>query len=219
MSKFCSNCGFEVADDANNCSNCGNPFAEVTPAPQAPETSLSFDIKKYIPIGVAAVAVVLVIVILASVFGGAYKKPLKYMEQTANGKFKNVEKLAPKAYWEYYEEEYDEDVKDTIEELEENYEDYTLDYLEEEYGENVKISIKNIKKKKTLSERKLDDLRENLKDNYDIPKKSVTKAFVLEYDIVVKGDDDDDEDESETIVAKIDGKWYAVSEDGYFSGL
>lgn len=205
MNEFCTNCGNEIAEGAVVCTNCGQPVAAAQ--------STGFDIKKYLPIGIGAVAVILVIILAVSLFGGGYKKPLDYRIQMLNGNFDNLEKMAPPEYWEYYEDEYDEDIDDIKESLEENYEDYVLDYYEEEYGDNVKFSVSNVKKDK-LSEKKLDNIRDGLKDNYGIAKKSVTEAYELEFDTKIKGDDDEEEDEGELIVAKIGGKWYACSEDG-----
>lgn len=242
MSKFCTNCGAELSDDALFCVACGNPIpeaepveespvaeaapvaetapvAEATPvAETAPVAPAAFDIKKFLPviIGAAAVVFIAVVALVAStVFGKGYEAPVKYKVAVIKGDFSNLEKMAPKEYWDYYEEKYDADVADVIEDLEDEYED-ALEAIEDEYGDNFKISYK-VTDKKELSDKKLSTIRDNLKDNYGIAKKSVTDGYKLDVELKIKGSEDEDENEVEMIVVKIDGKWYSCSESGYFN--
>ncbi len=209
--KNCTNCGAQMADDATFCANCGTAVqAEVIPAAPAAAQKPALDIKKLLPIGIGAVALIIVIALIAGIAGSGYKNPVKYYEQMLNGNFKNIEKIIPEKAIEESEEDIDFD--DLVEEAEEEYELY-LEELEEDYGDNVKIDIK-ITDKDVLKEKKLNNIRDGLKDNYDIPKKSVTKAYKLELELSIKGSDDEETDDLDVIVAKIDGKWYMVTSGG-----
>jgi hypothetical protein len=122
MAKFCGNCGAAMADDAAVCGNCGTAFVEeAAPAAKVKVGNFSLD-KKFLPaIGAAAVALILVVVLLISlIFGGGYKKAIdNYLAVNFEGKVSKIDDLAPKAYWEWYEDENDESIKDIKEEFEE----------------------------------------------------------------------------------------------------
>ncbi len=235
--KFCQQCGTQLPDDANVCSQCGVSTAEQVEQPVAAEAeapiaesveaevtaqaapAAGFNIeslKKLAPLGAAALAVIVVIAIVISLFSGGYKDPVKYYEQISNGNYKNVEKMAPKAVWEQLEEENDDfDLAELKEEAEESWED-TLEYLEEEYGKNIKIKIKVTDSKK-LSDKKLDDLKDAIHDNYDeIAKKSITAAYELDVEMTIKGSEDEDDNETELISVKVGGKWYLCDNSGEF---
>ncbi len=76
---FCPNCGMQTSSEFAYCQNCGASVAEKKPKepkePKTPKESKPVQIpKKLIGMGVAAVAVILVIVLLASlIFGGSSK--------------------------------------------------------------------------------------------------------------------------------------------------
>ncbi len=170
-----------------------------------------------IPAGIAVGIIALIILMSALFGGGAEEKAVKnYLDIQYKGKINKIESLAPKAYWEWLEDEQDVTVEDIIDEYEEE-ESYEMmmEFLEEEYGDNVKISYK-ITGKEKLSKKKLEKIADGIKDNYDIPSKKVTAAYEIEVEMKVKGSEDEDEDENEIIVAKVDGKWYPVSANGSF---
>ncbi len=164
---------------------------------------------QYTVIGIAA-AVVLVIVLLIVLGGGGYKGAInRYIDVNYNGKYKQVEKLAPKEYWEWYEDQYDKDIDDVIDDREDSWED-TEDYLSDEYGDNFKVKFTEDKSKK-LSDRKLEGIAEALEDKYDIDADKVTAGYEVEGELVIKGSEDDDDDDAEYTVIKYSGKWYLVS--------
>ena len=214
MAKFCGNCGAAMADDAAVCGNCGTAFVEeAAPAAKVKVGNFSLD-KKFLPaIGAAAVALILVIVLLISlIFGGGYKKAIdNYLAVNFDGKVSKIDDLAPKAYWEWYEDENDESIKDIKEEFEDEWDD-RKDNLEDEYGKRVRVSYK-IKDKDKLSKKKLDKIAEALNDQYDIRENSVKKAYKLELELKIKGSEDDDEDDVELTAVKIGAKWYLI---GYY---
>ncbi len=180
--------------------------------PEAIKEKVPGKYQKFLPLGILAVFVLIFVFIISSCTGG-YKKPLKYVEQYSNGNFKNVHKLAPEEVWE---DRLDaagfDDMDEYRESAEKNYKNIEK-ALEQQYGDNVKIKF-SITGKKTLSDRKLDTIRDGLKSNYDISRKSVKKAIKIEYDSIMKGSDDKETKENSMIVVKIDGKWYPCFEDG-----
>lgn len=223
MAKFCGHCGAEMADEAKICGACGVPFEEdVAPVQNSVETApvasavkkignFSLD-KKFLPvIGAAAVALIAVIALLISlVFGGGYKSAIdNYLDVTVRGKAAKIDDLAPKAYWDWYEDENDESLKDIKEEYKDNWDDMK-DTLEDEYGKRVRVSYK-IKDKDKLSKKKVELIAEALNDQYDIREKSVKKAYELEVEMKIKGSEDGDEEESNLTVIKIGTKWYVAS--------
>lgn len=267
MSKFCTQCGTQLPDEANACTNCGTPVAgaPVSAAPaidevvvQADENSapvnnvvpeseksapiINVDVlkndvsklvnnvsetatasfnkvkadKKLLGIVIGAAAVVLIaIIILVSSIGGGYKSAIdNYFDVLVEGKVKKLEKLAPEAYWDYLEDEYDTTLDDIKEEYEDSFEDQA-EYLEEEYGKNYKYSYK-ITDKDDITNKKFKNIQENLKDRYDIPKKSVTKGYKVDIEATIKGSEDEDETETTLYVVKIDGDWYVTTESGSF---
>ncbi|MBQ5810066.1 MAG: zinc ribbon domain-containing protein [Clostridia bacterium] len=170
-----------------------------------------------IPAGIVVGIIVLIILMSALFGGGAEEKAIKnLLDVQYKGKTNKIESLAPKAYWDWLEDEQDMTVEDIIEEYEDNdtYEEM-MEYLEEEYGDNVKISYK-ITEKEKLSKKKLEKIADGLKENYDIAKKSVKAAYEIEVEMTVKGSEDKDDDDAKFYVAKIDGKWYPVTANGDF---
>lgn len=227
MDSFCTNCGTPIPEGAVKCASCGKEFNQEQPQEQPaqePQTNQeqpaqipnNTPIKKpmlYGIIGAAAAVLIILIIIIASVAGNSYKKAIdNYMDVLVYGKANKIEKLAPKEYWDYCEEEYDIDINDIIDQFEDSYE-YLSDSLEEEYGKNVKVRYK-ITDKDELSEKKLGTIRNNLKDEYGIAKKSVTKAYKIDAEVTFKGSDDEDTEDMTLIVVKIGSGWYICSESG-----
>lgn len=234
MSKYCQNCGAQMEDNAVFCANCGAqsevaysndaapayntaPAYDAAPAYAPAPASTSFQLsnlldKKNLPILLGAVAVLIVfIIILSTIFGGGgWKSALdNYIDVVIHGKVNKLEKLAPKEYWSYYEDEYDEDFDDIKDEFEDNVDDM-LEELEDEYGKNIKVSYK-VEDKKTLSDRKLEKIAEGLNEKYDIKESSVKKAIEVELEMTIKGSEDDDDNDGEFTFVKIGSKWYMIS--------
>lgn len=231
MSKVCKNCGSVFEDDANFCTQCGSnelalneapqqeaPTQETpennyyAPAPEAKKFDFAGLLKNKTLIGV--VAGVLVVVILASIFipmlFKGYKKAIdNYLDVMAKGNVKKIEKIAPKEYWEYLEDEEDLDIDELIEELEEDWEDQEEE-IEEQYGKRVKISYK-VTKKKEVTKKVLKGIAEAIEEKYDIDSKKVTKVYDIKVKVTIKGSEDEDTDSSKLSVAKIGGSWYVIN--------
>lgn len=218
--KNCVNCGAPMNDADIICQNCG---ARNVPVQAPKKTGIQLPDfnkipKKYLGIAAIVAAALIIILVVTIIFSASssYKSAIdNYFDVTVYGKVEKIEKLAPKEYWEYYEDEYDMDIDEIIENAEdEDIADEIKEEYEDEVGENYKISYK-ITKEKELSEKKLKALREELNDRYDIPRKSITKAVAVDLDITIKGSEDEMEDEYEDcILVQIDGKWYPTDEYG-----
>ena len=218
---FCSNCGGHIEDETKECPMC-NAAPEGNNQNNKP---VKFNVKdtlniikakivenKKLALAFGSIALVLVIVLIAILAGGkAYEKAIdNYIDVAFKCKIEKVKNLAPSAYWDYFEDAYDMDIDDLIKELKDSSDDI-LDALEEEYGKRIKVSYKVTDADK-LDKDDLKDVKDALKNRYDIPKKSVTDAYELEIEMKIKGSEDEDEDEMEMLVVKIDGKWYVISE-------
>lgn len=142
------------------------------------------------------------------------KGDYNYFDVMFRGKADKIEKLCPPKYWDWYEDEYNEELDDIKDEYKDNWEDM-LENFEDEYGKNFKATYK-ITDKKELSDKKLKTIQDNLKEKYDIAKKSVKKAYKLDLDVELKGKDDEDSNELTVYAVKIGGNWYLCNEDGYF---
>lgn len=162
---------------------------------------------------IGIVALVLVAAIVCGIFVPTEKTPVKdLINITLKGDFDKLEKMLPKDYLEWVEDELDSDIDDLIK-AEEESADHYMEALENEYGDNIRISIK-ITDKKELSKKKLNDIKDNLKE-IGINKKDVKKAVKLSVDYTIKGSDDKDEDDFKVVVVKIGGKWYAITDEGH----
>lgn len=203
MSKFCKQCGNQMADNEVVCASCG---ASQEPIPQdvinsaaAEEGKTKSGNGKFIAIIVAIVVIILIV--LKLIFGtAAYEKPLKNffdgIEDKDGGK---IEEAFPEFYGDKMTKLYDfDDLADTL-----------YNHLEDEYGKNIKISYK-VKDKEKIDKDDLEDIEEEIKDTYD-EKVKVSKGYELELEIKVKGKKDKDKNKSEIEVYKIDGDWYLMS--------
>ena len=159
-------------------------------------------------LGGAVAVLIAVIILLANLLTPGWQRAVEnYVDVSFKGKANKIEKLAPKEYWEYLEDEDEDfDLKDAIEEYEDEYEDM-MDDLEDEYGKNIKVKCK-IEDKDKLSGKEISKIAEALKEKYDIKKKSVKKGYEVDVELTIKGSDDKDDDDATLTVVKIGGKWY-----------
>ena len=219
MSKFCRQCGAQLEDDAVKCEACGlelqqepennqqsvNAEADAQPQEGAPAPKKLNN--RNIAIIAAAAVVVIIVLIVALTSGGGYKSAINnYIDVMIKGKVDKIEKLAPKEYWEYYEDTYDKDIDDVEKEAEDMVE-LIIDMLEDGYGKNIKVSYKVTKEDK-LTESELNKIREGANSKYEITRKSITEGYEIDADMTIKGDDDEMTSEGSAVVVKINGSWY-----------
>lgn len=204
MSKFCENCGAEMNDNDVVCQHCG-PQAEPAVEPVVENTANgtsnsanSMDTKNIAIIGGIAVAVIVVLIIIFSIFGGGWKKPIdNYFK--GMGKF-NADKYE-KAYVEFIADDMDID-DDSMEKME--------DYFEDEYGEKIKISYK-IKEKEKIKKDDLEKVQEYVEEYYEEDVK-ITKGYKVKVKATIKGKDKEETNTEDMYVYKVDGKWGIISE-------
>jgi len=230
MSKFCVNCGTQLPEGTNACPNCGNGaepqkvekekkagngfFAKVKAAFKKGNDAVAAKLKTFgIPMKAVyiALAVVLVLVVVLSIFGNAYKAPIKaYIDVQFKGKADKIERLIPKQLIDEMEDEGME-LDDLIEYYEKSWEKQE-EALEEKYGK-YKVTYKITDKEKVDSD-DLKDIRDELNEEYGLKKKSIKAAYELDIEIKIKGSDDDDEIKLKNVYSiNIDGKWYLFDED------
>lgn len=173
------------------------------------------DKKILIGIGAGALALILVFVLLGTIFGNTYKTPIdNYIDVSCYAKANKLGDLAPKEYWEWYEDEYDKDLKDLKDDIKDNAKEIKDEY-KDEYGKNYKVTYK-IKDKETLDKDDLEELAENISDRYDIKESKIKKAYELEIKFTIKGSEDKENSEMTLYSVKIGSKWYLVTHGGYF---
>ena len=198
MSKFCENCGAEMEDNQVVCPNCGNG-AESAQEPISDTTSSnttgsnSSNVKNIAIIGGIALAVVVIIAIILSIFGKGWKKPIdNYFKGMQKGDLKTY----TKAYPDFYNDKMDLD-DDDMEDMK--------DALEDEYGEKIKITYK-ITKNEKIKKDDLKKVQEYIEKVYDEDVK-VSAGKELKVKSTFKGKDDSDTDTNKMYVYKINGKW------------
>ena len=220
--KYCTNCGAQMNDTDVVCQNCGTNNA---PQQTTKKSGNLKDIIAKVPVktqriailAAAAVVAVLVFVLLVSaLFSGGPEKAIDtYFDATVKGKYNKIEKLAPKDYWEYVEDEYDFDVDELIDNLKDNEVlEERLEELEDEYGKRIKTSIKYLDKIEADDD-ELDSIKDSLKERYDISKKSVKKAYTIAYKATIKGSEEKESNFGTMTVVKVGSRWYVCSSSFY----
>ena len=221
----CPQCGGELAPNARFCGNCGASFAgaPVSPRPVAPKpvakgnflskvTSFltngpSFTVAgKTLPVygAVAAgVALVLVIVLLFSIFGGNSPEAAaeKFVDAMFEGDAGEIMDLIPDELLEYMADEEDLD----MDEMEENLQD-GLDDMQEYYEEyDIEYKGCEVKKVKDMKKSQFRDLQDEYEDEFDM---EVEDAKIVKVKVTIEQDGDKDSNTMEIIVIKVGGSYY-----------
>lgn len=157
-------------------------------------------------IGVGIIAVIILVAVLIANSG--YESALNNYGKLMTGNIKYLEKMAPKQYWSYVEDEEDMDFDEIKEEVEDTLED-RKDSLEDEYGKNVKVTFKVLDEEE-LSKRTLKKIQEALEDDYDMDVK-VKKGYDLYVKMTVKGSEDKETAKQDITVVQIGSKWYMIN--------
>lgn len=230
MSKFCSNCGKQLDDNAVFCNNCGTKLGQ--PAQQQYSqpvdmssygfvnngaTAVKKGSKKTLVIVCAFVAVLIaaVVILLVLVRGKGYEKPFDKM-------VKGVEKCDAKSLISMYIPDEFSDAILNDEDLSEklygaDYDEYCekmgeqfQEELEDRYGKNVKVSYKIINKEK-LEKDELEDAQDQLDKNLDgikiDYKPKVKEGYKVKVKISYKGDDNKATDTQSVCVFKVNNDW------------
>ena len=232
MSKFCFKCGGVSENDAPVCTRCGAAFGdtpipvveEPIPAEAAPaeaptrrrRNTPAKKSKKPLLIAVAIVAVVVfaftgVVTMVGALgyflfFAPEYTDPIDlYFAVMYEGKVENVEKLAPKAYWNRRAEETDMSRDACIEEAQE-WARLTNKSIKKQFGEDFFCTYE-VADKEELSDEDLRELAEVLERDCEISAKSVKKGYTVTIDLNFNGDEQKGQ---EITVVQIGYRWYLV---------
>lgn len=233
MSKFCNQCGSQLEDGAAFCRSCGArqaqaaaqqpppPVSQMPPQPvygqpvYAPQPGVKKG-NKAILIGVAAVAVVLVVVLCLVLFSGpGYKGAVDTLiAVNFRGEAGKLEKLAPKEYWDYIEEQYDQSLDDIKDSFDDNFENY-MDSMEDDLGTNIRVTYK-ITEAEKMDASDLKSLKSAITNYLDISKSAISEAYKLSIEFTARGSEDSDENDADLVAVRINNNWYLCSESGYF---
>ncbi len=154
---------------------------------------------------IAIVAIVVVIILYNLIFAHPYKSALNDLfKGFAEGDGEKIQSAMPKCQIDYMDDN-DIDVDEYFDKIAEG----VQESLESEYGEDIKITY-DIKEEKALKSSKCDDIKKDLKDDYDAKGIKVSKAYKVKLKATIKGDDDKDTDTITLTVAKVDGDWCVV---------
>lgn len=251
MSKFCKNCGTELADTAAFCKNCGTSVVSEAAPEQVTADYSAVDNSEYasefeqptVPVakesgfvgavnnfinkiknkdttallitgGVALSLVIFLVLAIVFAGGGAEDAVDNYFKVAFKCKSGAVEDLAPEAYWEYLEDKANIDVED-IEDFvdDKDYRKLLESTFKQKVGKDVSFSY-DIVETDEVGKNDFDDIKDTLKNNYDIAKKDIEDAVEIVIEITAEGDDDEEESEMKIIAVKIDGDWYPCDTDG-----
>ncbi|MBQ8959620.1 MAG: hypothetical protein IJ071_00130 [Ruminococcus sp.] len=181
-------------------SHTGDAAAEAAPDGSAFKKGIAL-------VGAAIVILILLIALLASLFGGGYKTPLK---KAVKGINKADSQLIMEAV--FTDDQIDE-LKDEAEDADEDYDDIidqfddllddATEVLEDEYfGKHLKVTYKITDKEKASKK----ELR-TLKKQYKGSDQEVKKAYKLKVELTVKGKDEEETSKFDVYSVKLDDGW------------
>lgn len=216
MSKFCSNCGAPIADTVKVCGNCGkeNPnYKEAGIGAAIPQVKLpdgtADKVKKYAPLGIAAVVVIAVIAIIVNIIAantgakGIISKRYKAI-QKQDGKM-YVSTLSETYLDWYLDRREDYDKEDYIDDQEASLESI-YDRFEDEVGEKVRFSVK-VLREKTKTKSQLKKWKDEYRDSSTYEELDVNNIkAVKEVKVKVTYKGSEDEDDFKTTVTLVKDK-------------
>lgn len=229
MSKFCGNCGAELQDDAVKCYNCGfnvapqpaqsvNDENNLTPGEKIANFTKDKAVwlfnrmmsdKKLTGIVLGAVVgVIVVIVALCLILGGGYETAIdNYIDAMYYGDVDAFFDSTPDIVLQKQLDEQGISESKYKEQLESLLE-ITQKTMTGTYGEDFDVDYE-ITYEKEVEGDDFEELLDDLKGQ-GIPKKSVSKAYKIEVEFSIDGENKDDTIDRDFKVAKIDGDWFIV---------
>lgn len=131
-----------------------------------------------------------------------------YYDTLYEGKSNALKSLAPQAFWDWAEDEYDVTAKDVVSFFKKEMKEDLVEEMADQYGKNYTVTF-TTKEEHELVDEHLENIAEFLNDAYGIKKSSVTKAVQLDGVVEAKGSKGEDSDDMDELYAvQIDGKWY-----------
>ena len=181
MAKFCTNCGSQLNDGDKVCGQCGTPVAG---AAKAAASAGAKDGNKIVKIIAAVIGLIVLVVIVANAAGSpGYKKTLdKMFKAIQKDDAATLESLASSISEEIYGARYGDNLYKQYDRLVSN----TLDKYEDNVGAVKKMSYE-ITDETEFSDRRLNDLKDNLVDVYHMDTSGIKKVVKVELQVTVKG--------------------------------
>ena len=210
---FCKTCGTPVPVGVKYCPQCGTPAGGNAGRTAAGgKTVQKSRTSGRPPVMAIAVGVIFIVAVIALViflfrliFGNGYEKPIKALAQGMEEQ--DGEKVLS-AFSEktirYLEDGYQMDTRD----VERYYNDYIYIMTDENLEDEDYTIEYEIESSKKLSRDDIKDIRDELKDNYDI-REDISEAREVDVVFTVFVDDiEEDQIDVEMDVLKIEGDWY-----------
>ena len=230
--KFCTNCGATIQTDAPVTPPVQNVAA---PAPVETKERTQIDVNTVKdqlidtlkPVGgffkriwankklsygiIGGVALIIVLgIVLTIVNATGYKSALNNFVDLMNGDANKIEKVMPKGYWDYMDEEYGKELDDLVDDFKDNYDDM-MDDLKDDFGRKIKYSYA-IEEATKVDKDDVKDMAEALADQYEfIDEDDVKAAYEVEIELSIKGTKDDDSQDMDVMCVKIGSSWYLLS--------
>ena len=206
--RFCTGCGKAIEGDPDFCTACGKslkgapaPVSPVeSPRPSSLKSKLTPKVLTLLGIGAAAL-LALILILVFTLGGGSYTDPFDHkIEIMLADRYteSDLKRLAPDAYWEERDADWDEI-------LEAANEENIRAMLEREFGDNLKITYEIVDETK-LSIKKLRDINKTLDELYAI---EATEGYTLDLEMKISGSKDEETETGTATVLCIDGKWYS----------
>lgn len=189
MAKFCANCGSPVEDGDRVCGHCGTPMMDVAanesmaqPDEKKDNKLDSTKIIKYAIILIAAIVVCVIAVNICSKFTGYNGTLRKTFKALQNNDVDALEKLTPSfsedIYTDMYGKKYYERFEDRVNDV--------LDEFEDRVG-NIKSIKYEIKDYTEFSSRRVEEMEDELVDEYNVDVSGISKIAKVELKLTVKG--------------------------------
>ena len=207
---FCGKCGEKNEDNAKFCVKCGEKFnnsqMEKNDVPKVNLPGSANDKNRKVGIAAVAIVLILVICVIGTALGGrSYKKTAsQFIDAVFNADAKTMINLIPKSMVKsMVEEEYDSK-SEMIEDFEEMLQSGFVDAMERYIGENWKLTYK-VLKVEDVSSKKLKDIKEEYKETANI---NVSDAKIVKMELTLKSKDDDYSDTINIHLIKVGRSWY-----------
>ena len=212
---FCSKCGLQLEDDIAFCPNCGQVATTVTTTAtgvkastsafygKTSQISKSIDLKNPKVLGIAIAAVVVVVLLFSTLFGGqSYKSAVNnFMDGVFEADAKQLLSAFPDEVIDEMCDEEDMSKSELIDYMDDELDDL-IDMLDT-YYDGWSVDYKIISTEKYDS----DDL-EWIEEEYDEVGIKIKEAKMVTVEMTVEADDMSESEEMEIGVIKIGNSWY-----------
>lgn len=202
---FCQFCGKKVAEGEN----CGcAKEREAMNCEAAAEKKKGGAVPFIVAAVIALAAVVALIVLLVMSAGGGYRKPVEQFVMAVNecDGATLVEASCTKKMLRYFDKKKNWEYEDVCDEFEDMLDEAIEDW-EDDYGDDVVLSVK-FGDKYELDEEEIEEIEDEYKDNgYRV---KIDKAYELECNLAIVGDDDSDEEKLDLVAIKVEDEGWKL---------